>query len=181
MIRAIEFRSLAAMKKLRPAMDTVVISILDGTEREGRPRLAGFRSVLCLDFEDTYEEAAGAAPGSWPEMPTVEQHRRYAVDPGERTVTLADARRIVDFIMEHHRSPESLRLVAHCKGGISRSAAVAEWAAGRLYLPIENTNVSTEAANKRVLRLLDRAWTLKLAEEDADLQMASTTRPRLGG
>jgi predicted protein tyrosine phosphatase len=158
MIKDIDFLSVAQMRRVRPSLDTVVVSILDNSESTERPRLAGFRSVLSLEFEDTSEESKKHEPGSWPDEPTDEEHARFALYPGERAPTLTDAERIVEFIRRHHASPDALNLVVHCHGGISRSAAVAHWASARLWVPMSNANMrSTDRANPRLLRLLDRA------------------------
>lgn len=56
--------------------------------------------------------------------------------------------------------PEEVRLVVHCHGGVSRSAAVAKWA-GEFYavpLPQLGDDVhELDWANPRVLRLLAEA------------------------
>lgn len=158
MIKDIVFLSVDQMKRVRPSTTSVVVSILDHSEAQYRPRLAGFRSVLTLDFEDTYEETKLAAPGSWPDEPSDAEHARFCQGRGERIPSLTDARKIVDFLFRHHRSDEALNLVVHCYGGVSRSAAVAAWASERFHVPIGNRDMrSTEYANKRVLRLLDKA------------------------
>lgn len=156
MIKEILFLSVQQMKRLKPSLDTVVVSILDNSESESRPRLGGFHSVLSLAFEDTYEEVKMAEPGSWPDEPTDEEHARFSQGPGERVPTLTDARKIVEFIERHQQSSNNLILVAHCHGGISRSAAVASWTAVRYWVPI-TTRCSTDYANKRLLRLMDKA------------------------
>lgn len=158
MIEDIVFLSVDQMKRVRPCTNTVVVSILDLSEAQYRPRLAGFRSVLVLNFEDTYEETKLAAPGSWPDEPTDAEHARFCQGRGERIPTLTDARKIVDFLFRHHCSDEPLKLVVHCYGGVSRSAAVAAWASERFLVPIGNRDMrSTEYANKRLLRLMDKA------------------------
>lgn len=155
MIVDIEFLSAAAMRRVKPRLDTVVVSVLDRSEvlQHGRPRLAGFRSVLVLEFEDTEEPRKDL---EWPDEPTDEQHAAWCQGPGERLPTLSDARRIVDFVNGHHRSGGPLHLIAHCFGGISRSAAIAEWAGARCWVPILGAR-STDQANHRLLRLLHKA------------------------
>ena len=60
-------------------------------------------------------------------------------------------------INEHHRSQEQLHLVTHCFGGISRSAAIAEWASARCWVPILGD--APDRSNPRLLRLLNKAHT----------------------
>ncbi|WP_150126670.1 hypothetical protein [Burkholderia cenocepacia] len=156
MITEILFLSVAQMRKIKPSAHAVVISILDRSEAHERPRLGGFRSVLTLDFEDTSEEAKLAHAGQWPDEPSDEEHARFCQGKGERVPTLSDARQIVDFIERHRASPEPLSLYVHCHGGVSRSAAVAEFASVLLWLPIGSTR-SIERANPRLRRLLNKA------------------------
>lgn len=158
MFKDITFLPVDQMKGLRPSLDTVVVSVLDRSEAYARPRLGGFRSVLQLEFEDTYEELKCAAPGSWPDEPSDEEHARFAQGAGERVPTLTDAARIVEFLHRHHRDATPLTLVAHCFGGVSRSAAIAHWASVRFWVPIRYTKLkTTDHANRRLLRLLDKA------------------------
>lgn len=155
MIKEILFLSVDQMKAVRPNLATVVVSILDRSEASYRPRLANFRSVLTLSFEDTYEELKLAKPGSWPDEPTPEEHARFAQGRGEEVPTLTDAQRIADFVRRHHAASEPLTLIAHCYGGVSRSAAVAHWANEICGAPLGNEGMkTTEHANKRLLRLL---------------------------
>ena len=160
MIAKIVFLSVSEMRAIKPRLDTLVVSILDCSESHQRPILGGFRSVLCLTFEDTYEEAKLAAAGDWPDEPSSLGHKKYAQRAGERIPALSDATQIVSFLKKHHQSTEALNLVVHCFGGISRSAAVAIWASKTFDIGISNTvSKSTERANKRLLRLMDIAGT----------------------
>ena len=157
MIEDIVFLSVAEMRLVRPRLNTVVISVLDQSELRARPRprLGGFRSALALDFEDS-EESLGAP--AWPDNPTDEEHALFCDGRGERVPTLEDALRIVRFVHGHQTSTERLHLVVHCFGGISRSAAVAEWAAVRCWAPLLSRGQrTTEGANRRLLRLLNKA------------------------
>lgn len=156
MFKEILFLGVDSMRHIRPSQSTVVISILDRSEAESRPRLGGFRGVLTLEFEDTYEEIKLAKPGSWPDDPTDDEHVQFAQGQGERVPTLTDATKIIEFLKKHNSSPETFTLVVHCYGGISRSAAVASWAAVRYWVPIA-TMRSTDYANKRLMRLMDKA------------------------
>ena len=158
MIKDIVFLSVSKMKRVRPSQDTVVVSILDNSEARDRPRLAGFRGALTLEFEDVAEEHKGHEPGSWPAEPTEEEHAQFAHHRGERLPTLADAARIVRFLEHHHSSPDPIKLIVHCHGGISRSAAVAHWASVRFWLPVTMAaDQSLDRANPRLMRLMNQA------------------------
>lgn len=156
MFKEVIFLSAEQMGLFKPSHDVVVVSILDKSEEHNRPSLEGFRDVLRLHFEDTYEECKLAELGSWPDEPSDEQHARFAQGRGERVPTLTDAAAIVEFLAKHHGTFDQLTLVAHCQGGISRSAAVASWAAVRYWAPI-NSVMTTDWANKRLIRLMDKA------------------------
>jgi predicted protein tyrosine phosphatase len=156
MFKEVVFHSLDEMRQVVPDTDTVVISILDASEERGRPPLAGFRDVLRLQFEDTTEEDNRHYPGPWPDEPTEAEHARYAQCIGERICTLSDAHAIVQFLARHHGAFEQLRLLVHCQGGISRSAAVASWASVVYWAPITGVR-SPEYPNARLMRLLDKA------------------------
>jgi predicted protein tyrosine phosphatase len=158
MIQEILFLSVAQMRTIKPSTQAVVISILDRSEAHERPRLDGFGDVLTLEFEDTAEEMKLAKPEQWPDEPTNAEHARFCQGKGERVPTLSDARLIVEFIEHHRKSDQALTLYVHCHGGISRSAAVAEFVSVLLWLPIANLDMrSTEHANPRLLRLLNKA------------------------
>lgn len=156
MFKEVLFLSAEKMAMFKPSLNVVVVSILDRSEEHNRPPLEGFRDVLRLHFEDTYEEGKLAKAGDWPDDPTDEEHARFAQHRGERVPTLTDAKAIVEFLAKHHGTFEQLTLLAHCQGGISRSAAVATWTAVRYWAPI-NSVMSTDWANKRLIRLMDKA------------------------
>lgn len=153
MITSIDFLSLDKFRGLKPDPATVVVSILDQEEAPRRPRLAGWRSVLAMTFEDTYEENKYSSV-MWPLEPTDEEHARFCQAKGNRVPALSDARQLVEFLHKHGTSTEQLKLVVHCYGGISRSAAVATWAAARFWLPLPR---AADYPNMRLLRLLDVA------------------------
>lgn len=156
MFTQIVFFGLDAMRLYASSGDTVVISILDKAEASQRPVFNQYKDVLELEFEDTYEEMKLAQPGAWPGNPTEAEHTRFAQRKGEKVPTLVDAKLIVDFLTKYQCSPDSFNLVIHCHQGASRSAAVATWAATRLFVPL-GTSRSTAWANPRLLRLLDEA------------------------
>lgn len=176
MFDKIQFLSIDAMKKLKPSLNTVVVSILDNSESSQRPRLGGFRSVISLEFEDTYEEERQLGEITyWPDEPTLEDHARLSIDRNERIPSLSDAIKIVDFLTRFGTDPDKLTLVVHCYGGISRSAAVAAWASKRFFVPIDS-NKTTDRANKRLLRLMDTAWKNKDALADRALRKFPSIR-----
>lgn len=156
MFKEVLFLSLEEMKQVTPSKDVVVISILDVSEEFGRPPLEGFRDVLRLQFEDTYEEGNTHYPGPWPDEPTEAENARYVQMPNERVCTLTDAKAIVEFLARHHGTFEQLTLLVHCQGGISRSAAVASWASVRYWAPMTGQRTA-EYPNMRLMRLLDKA------------------------
>ncbi len=156
MFKEVIFMSAEKMALFKPCLNTVVVSVLDRSEEHRRPALTGFRDVLRLKFEDTYEEGKLAQLGSWPDEPTDEEHARFCQGRGERIATLTDAQAIVDFLAKHHDTFDQLTLVAHCMAGISRSSAVASWASVRYWAPI-NCTMSTEWANPRLMRLMNKA------------------------
>jgi len=165
MLKEVLFLSAEQMNRVRPTTSAVVISILDRSEARYRPLLSGYRAVLTLDFEDTSEETKLARPNQWPEEPTDAEHARFAQGKDEHIPTLTDARKMVAFINEQNRSDEPLTLYVHCRMGVSRSAAVAQFVSDSLSIPLANANMrSTAHANPRVGRLLAKAAKLAMHE-----------------
>jgi predicted protein tyrosine phosphatase len=156
MFKEVLFLSVYQMQNYPASEDAVVVSILDRSEAADRPALIGFRDVLRLEFEDTYEEIHREVP-LWPDNPTDAEHALFSQGPGERIPSLKDAEQIVTFLAKHQMFVHPpLTLIAHCHGGISRSAAVASWASVRYWAPIGNQH-SPDYANPRLLRLLNKA------------------------
>jgi predicted protein tyrosine phosphatase len=155
MITSIDFLPHTAVAELANPQIKVVVSMLAASEEYARPTLERFAHVLCLQFEDWSEELA-KYPDFWPDDPTESENASLACAPGEKVFSLSDAKAIVDFVLAHHGSPASVDLVAHCHGGVSRSAAVALWVSARLKLPMP-ANRDSSGANERVLRLLQKA------------------------
>lgn len=50
--------------------------------------------------------------------------------------SIAQAQQIIEFIRKHHASAESCHMLIHCEAGISRSAAVAVFAASECGIPL---------------------------------------------
>lgn len=172
MLKEILFLSVDQVKKFVPTGSEVVVSVLDLSEEWARPIFSGWKDVLCLSFEDVYEECKLSEPWAWPDEPTAEEHSRFCMGKGERIPTLSDAREIVSFVRRHAECEDEVTLVAHCFGGISRSAAIASWASARFWVPIGNSDMkTTDFANKRLVRLLDKAFL------ETDLVPALSNKP----
>lgn len=158
MLKEVLFMGVREASKLEPRSDTVIISILDQFEEHNRPdHLHRFKDHLILYFVDTFEK-----PGEpdWPDQMSEDEHKVICKYDEEKAPELIDAQRIVEFINRHHDVPEDVRLVVHCHGGVSRSAAVAKWVrdAYRVPLPQLGDGIHVlEGANPRVLRLLAKA------------------------
>lgn len=161
MLKAIHFMGYREVGFLEPDWGTVVISILDPTEEECRPkRLHEFRDALELHFVDVYERPG--AP-NWPEVMSTEEHLTACSMETGKAPEISDARRIVEFISRYHESTEEVSLVVHCYGGVSRSAAVAKWAGMTFQTPLPQLDDGIhdlDGANPRVMRLLRRAYAM---------------------
>ncbi len=134
MLCSIDHLSRSAAEALRPDPDTAVISITDTGAPPARLE-EGFWTVVRLVFDDV------TAPTPW---------------LGRVLVPISDAQadRLVEFLEHAHGSARRLALVCHCEAGISRSAAVAQFAAERYGLPFDPTY---PFANIEVLRRLRTA------------------------
>lgn len=158
MLTEVKWLSVREARALAPSPDTVIISILDQFEQFQRPeRLQEFKDCLVMDFVDTFEMEDEP---HWPDQMTPEQHLEACTWDIDRAPELSDAQAIVEFVRKHHFAAEPTRLVVHCHGGISRSAAVAQWIAVAHGIPLPQlgtTDKSLDRANPRVLRLLDKA------------------------
>ncbi|WP_382322400.1 hypothetical protein ACFJI0_22635 [Hydrogenophaga sp. UC242_53] len=158
MLKDVRFMGVKDAIKLAPSSDTVIISILNQFEECNRPEhLHQFRDHLILHFVDTFEK-----PGEpeWRDQMSEEEHKVICKYDEEKAPELIDARRIVEFVGRHHETPDEIRLVVHCQGGISRSAAVAKWVgeAYEVQLPQLGDGIHVlDGANPRVLRLLSKA------------------------
>ena len=114
MIDSLEYLSLNEALQFVPAKPTVAISILS-LRRTPATLHAEINPVLRLYFEDTVKGVDASGVGVFTE---------------------AQARQIIDFIRLHHEQPEPRHLLIHCEAGISRSAAVAVFAASECRLPL---------------------------------------------
>ncbi|MDO9436005.1 hypothetical protein [Hydrogenophaga sp.] len=158
MLKEVLFMGVREAMKLEPLQDTVIISILDQFEECNRPdHLHKFRDHLILNFVDTFER-----PGDpdWPDQMSEEEHKVICKYDEDKAPELSDAKRIVEFINKHRDAPEEVRLIVHCQGGVSRSAAVAKWAGAFYRVPLPQLGDGIhllDGANPRVLRLLAKA------------------------
>lgn len=158
MLKDVRFMGVREASKLAPSTDTVIISILNQFEECNRPaHLHQFRDHLILHFVDTFEK-----PGDpdWPDQMPEEEHKMICKYDEEKAPELIDAQRIVEFVGRYHETPDEIRLVVHCQGGISRSAAVAKWAGEFYAVPLPQLGDGIHelnGANPRVLRLLAKA------------------------
>ena len=158
MLNEVLFMGVREAARLEPSQTMVVISILDQFEEHNRPdHLHLFRDHLILNFVDTFEK-----PGEphWPDQMSEAEHRAACTWDEDRAPELEDAQRIVEFVNRHHRATEAVTLVVHCHGGVSRSAAVAQWVGETLgvAIPQLGDGIHTlEGANPRVFRLLRTA------------------------
>ncbi|WP_137921456.1 dual specificity protein phosphatase family protein [Hydrogenophaga sp. 2FB] len=158
MLKEVLFMGVREAMKLEPRQDTVIISILDQFEECNRPdHLHKFRDHLILNFVDTFER-----PGDpdWPDQMSEEEHKVICKYDEDKAPELSDAKRIVEFIDKYRDAPEEVRLIVHCQGGVSRSAAVAKWAGEFYRVPLPQVGDGIhllEGANPRVIRLLAKA------------------------
>lgn len=117
--------------------DIALISIATPGERP--PKLPHFLEQLSLEFAD------------------VEDNQEPAVEFGDE-----HTKAILEFIARIHSQEKAWRLIVHCKGGISRSAAVALYLAEATGCQFSRSKEAGEA-NLRVLRVLSEASGLRLA------------------
>ena len=158
MLKEVLFMGVREAMKLEARQDTVIISILDQFEECNRPdHLHKFRDHLILNFVDTFER-----PGDpdWPDQMSEAEHKVICKYDEDKAPELSDALRIVEFIDKYRDAPEEVRLIVHCQGGVSRSAAVAKWAGEFYQVPLSQLGDGIhllDAANPRVMRLLAKA------------------------
>ncbi len=112
MIKSVQFLSLEKAEAFIPERPTVAISILAPGMKEAS--LQGFQDVLRLYFTDAVTAV------------------------NEETVLFDQnlARQIVDYLDTYHAASNDYDLVIHCQAGVSRSAAVAVWAASEFRVPL---------------------------------------------
>lgn len=155
MLKSVEFMSLKAVKSLASSPTVAIISIRDSASVRDLPTFDGLIDVLPLDMLDVCEEHALHAPGSWADEPTGEQHFQYCEIPDNFAPSLSHAHAVQAFVDRLHDCADEIDLVVHCSAGVSRSAAVALWAAKRFGVTLrDEAGVGLGEANPRILRLL---------------------------
>lgn len=155
MLNSVSFMSLAAFKEIPSRPDLAVISIRDYSSSRKLPSFEGYRFVLPVHMLDVAEEHLRLSPGTWADEPTASQHLEYCGEPDDYAPSLSHARAIQKFLVELHADASAFDVVVHCSQGVSRSAAVASWAADRFGIPLmDPAGQGLAEANPRLLRLL---------------------------
>ena len=155
MLKTVSFLSLAAFLELPPTEAVAVISIRDYSSSRKLPSFEGYLHVLPVHMLDVAEEHLRLPPGTWGDEPTASQHLEYCGEPDNYAPSLSHARAIHKFLTELHAETTRLDVVVHCSQGVSRSAAVAGWAAEKFSIPlIDPAGQGLAEANPRLLRLL---------------------------
>lgn len=156
MLKTVRFTSRTAFENhldLHATRVSIAISITDPSAKPARaPR--GLTGLIRLSFEDDYEEGLGVEVGSLPDLH--ERHGdgvRLFFDDSE-LCDAGDARKIFRFLQQYATREDEVDLVVHCNAGISRSAAVAQFANSYFGCPIVQENPDTSRANRRLQRLL---------------------------
>lgn len=154
MIKTAVFISLASFAYVKRAPGTIVISIGDVGDKQ--PCLEGFAGSIRLEFVDLYEEAIGAQVGDLPDLHPQHASGARLFFQKDELPDYNDASKVNHFLAYYAALPESYDLVVHCQAGISRSAAVAQFAADRYNAELIGANPDTSAANRRLLRLFNK-------------------------
>lgn len=155
MLKTVSFLSLAAFVELPPSEVVAVISIRDYSSSRKLPSFEGYRFVLPVHMLDVAEEHLRLSPGTWADEPTASQHLEYCGEPDDQAPSLSHARAIQQFLAELHADSTGFDVVVHCSQGVSRSAAVAAWAAEKFDIPLlDPAGQGLDEANPRLLRLL---------------------------
>ena len=141
MFRAVKYISRQAAESLRGDANVVMVSI---NEPGGEPArlMGGFAAVLRIAFWDV----------NTPHPVTREyKDESFVYTP----ITTQQAQEIAEFPDRWHAPPDGPELlIVHCRAGVSRSAAVARFAAERYGIELAQ---NAELANAEVLRKLRQA------------------------
>lgn len=136
----------------------LLISILDFNSPHDRPDFSKFEDVLALSFKDRCEEDYGH-DYYWPDQPTANFNYSLLRMANENVFSLADAVKIVDFVERWIKDPNEFNLIVHCKSGVGRSAAIAEFFGIIHNIPFSGTDPRGRfMPNCRVSRLLTKAY-----------------------
>jgi predicted protein tyrosine phosphatase len=145
---------------------TLLISILDFHTPFRRPELTQFADSLSLCFKDRCEEDYGLYD-NWPDEPSDVLSRRVLGVANERLFAYSDAVSIVDFFEKYHSQEQEYNLIAHCKSGVGRSAAIAEFFGITHNIAYKGTDPRGRfMPNCRVTRLLTKAYFNKYKHAD---------------
>jgi len=120
---------------LRPRPDAAMISMLDESGYSDF-NLPGWQHILYLKFRDLHQKSA--------------ETTRLGYKYFDREL----AKQIVDFVDRLHKSPDEFHLLTHCEAGVSRSSAVAYWAAKTYNLELPAGFERRTGPNKLVLKEL---------------------------
>ena len=137
-IRQVSYTSRQHAEALVPGPQVAVISITDPGTPEAS-LAAGFRATLRLAFYDAVS-ADEYLPATLPGM-----------------FDLRMARRIGDFVRDLHAAPDEVSLLVHCEHGVSRSAAVALFAAAYAHAVLLAREFAGDA-NQWVVDLMARLY-----------------------
>lgn len=150
----------------------LLISILDNTTPYSRPDFSKFHDSLALTFKDRCEEDFGLYD-HWPDEPTASDNFSVLRVVDERLFSYTDAVKIVEFVEKWMRSPDEFHLIAHCKSGVGRSAAIAEFFGIVHNIPYKGTDPRGRfIPNCRVTRLLTKAYYNKYKHENSGIKPA---------
>jgi hypothetical protein len=134
---------------------TLLISILDANSPLQRPNFSKFHNALSLTFKDRCEEDYGL-DYNWIDEPDAALNFDVLRVPNERLFSLSDAVKI------------EFNLIVHCKSGVGRSAAIAEFFGIIHNIPFKGTDPQGRfLPNCRVTRLLTKAYHAKYGYEDS--------------
>lgn len=155
MFTTVQFCSRTEAETIPPRAPALLIAIGAPDYPVSRIPEGWYTEIVRASFHDLYEERWEPHKEALPSPPwgfvpeTVRYKDRLYVRP-----TLRHAEVIFRSIRRYQESLDLLSLVIHCEAGVSRSAAVADWAARYCRIPIMTSRPLT-AANKRLTRLLD--------------------------
>ena len=145
---------------------TILISILDYHTPHTRPDFSQFADVLSLCFKDRCEEDYGSYD-LWPDEPSDALTYKLLRVANERLFAYSDAVTVVDFVERYQAKQEEFNLIAHCKSGVGRSAAIAEFFGITHNIPYRGTDPRGRfMPNCRVTRLLTKAYHNKYRHAD---------------